>query len=88
MRKQEEEEDQVVENPHRAVMVVMEDLVVEDPHRALMVEGDLVVEDPHRALMVEGDQVEEDLRVEEDLLVDQEHQHQLLILYHQHYPTL
>jgi len=79
MRKQEEEEDQVVENPHQAVMVVMEDQVVEDPHRALMVEGDQVVEE---------DQVEEDLRVLEDLLVDQEHQHQLLILYHQHYPTL
>ena len=79
MRKQEEEEDRVVENPHRAVMVVMEDQVVEDPHRALMVEGDQVVEE---------DQVEEVLQVLEDLLVDREHQHQLLILYHQHYPTL
>ena len=64
MRKQEEEEDRVVEDLHQAVMVVMEDQVVEDL------------------------QVEEDLRVLEDLLVDQEHQHQLLILYHQHYPTL
>ena len=74
MRKQEEEEDQVVEDLHRAVMVVMEDQVVEDLHRGVMV--------------VMEDQVVEDLRVLEDLRVDQEHQHQLLILYHQHYPTL